>query len=332
MKKKTNTVVAKKENSDREAGRRQAGHFVGQRQESIPSPTADRMLFPVIHGKIKNKVIDTLCFQGMSTKSIIALGAVQYLHDQEFMNNVKNYFGASSGGLLAFFLIIGYTPAEIISYVCSHGVLEKIKHFNIVAMMNGTGATSWSKLQETLEKMTIEKIGYLPTMKGLKDNFKKNLTVVTYNLTKDETVYINAESHPELPALVALRMTANLPFVFEKFQYQGNYFIDGGAGNNFPLSQAEKKGKRVLGLRVNNNKTKPDDQKQTFLQYIYKVLCLPIQEVEKNQINNRANSTVVIDILTPELITAFEFKFSNSAKMNLFSHGYTQMKNAFNVE
>ena len=122
-------------------------------------------------------------------------------------------------------------------------------------MMNGTGATSWSKLQETLEKMTIEKIGYLPTMKGLKDNFKKNLTVVTYNLTKDETVYIDAESHPELPALVALRMTANLPFVFEKFQYRGNYFIDGGAGNNFPLSQAEKKGKRVLGLRVNNAKT-----------------------------------------------------------------------------
>ena len=129
---------------------------------------------------------------------------------------------------------------------------------------------------------------------------------------------------------MALRMTANLPFVFEKFQYRGNYFIDGGAGNNFPLSQAEKKGKRVLGLRVNNAKTLKKEN-QTFLQYIYKVLCLPIQEVEKNQINNRANSTVVVDIETPELITAFEFKFSNSAKMNLFSHGYSQMKKAFDV-
>ena len=70
-------------------------------------------------------------------------------------------------------LIIGYTPAEMLSYICVSQAFEKLSHFNLVAMMNGAGAASWSKVQEILEKMTIEKIGYLPTMKCLLTKFKK---------------------------------------------------------------------------------------------------------------------------------------------------------------
>ena len=124
-----------------------------------------------------NLPFDSLCLQGMSTKALMALGGIQFLQDSDRLSGVDKFLGTSSGAVVSFFLIIGYTPAELLSYICVHKVLEKLTHFNMVAMVNGGGAKSWSKIQETLEKMTIQKIGYLPTMKCLVDKFKKQLTV-----------------------------------------------------------------------------------------------------------------------------------------------------------
>jgi len=274
------------------------------------------------------KPFETVCLAGMSTKALLALGAMQFLRDTNRLKSVKNFIGTSSGAMVAFFLIIGYTPAEILSFICVNQVMEKISHFNIVAMMNGRGATSWSKIQEIIEKMTVQKIGYLPTLKSLKDNFNKRLTVVTFNLTKNKTEYISHTTHPELPVLVALRMTANLPFVFEKYQYQNNYFIDGGCGINFPLKRAEEYGGRVIGMRVSNPKSTQDDDEssKSFLSFVYRVLMLPIGEVERLQIADARSDTVIMTLSTTTLLRAFDFTFSNKEKMDMFSDGYQQMR------
>ena len=271
---------------------------------------------------------ETLCLAGMSTKALLALGATQFLRDTKRLDTVKHFVGTSSGAMIAFFLIIGYTPADILSFICVNQILEKLSHFNIVAMMNGQGATSWSKLQEIIEKMTVQKIGYLPTLKSLKDNFDKSLTVVTFNLTKNQTEYISDSTHPELPVLVALRMTANLPFVFEKYQYRNNYFIDGGCGVNFPLKRAEEYGGRVIGIRVSNPKVEVDDDKSTksFLSFVYRVLMLPIGEVSRLQIAAARSDTKIMTLSTEKVVKAFDFKFSNKEKMDMFSNGYQQMR------
>ena len=275
-----------------------------------------------------NLPFDSLCLQGMSTKALMALGGIQFLQDSDRLSGVDKFLGTSSGAVVSFFLIIGYTPAELLSYICVHKVLEKLTHFNMVAMVNGGGAKSWSKIQETLEKMTIQKIGYLPTMKCLVDKFKKQLTVVTYNVSKNKVEYICAKTHPAMPVLIALHMTANLPFVFEKFQYQKSYYIDGGVANNFPLKLAEKTGKRVIGIRVNNPPV-DDSDKETFMAYMYRILMVPISEVERVQISERRKNTCVQTLTTSKTVRAFDFKFSNTDKMDMFSDGYQQMKQLF---
>ena len=278
----------------------------------------------------KSVLFDTMCIAGMSSKALIALGAIQYLYDTNQTKNIKNYVGTSSGALISFFLIIGYTPAELLSYICVNQALEKLTHFNLVAMINGGGASSWSKIQELVELMTIQKIGFLPTLKCLQTKFNKNLTVVTYNLTSEKTEYISADTHPDLPALIAVRMSANLPFVFEKYQYQGQYFIDGGVTINFPLEKAEEQGVRVVGIQM--AKSKKGDRKEKkessnyFLRYLNKIMMLPIIELSKLQILKARENTLIATLKSEAGIYAFSFKFTNTQKMDMFSSGYQQMK------
>lgn len=271
---------------------------------------------------------DSMCIQGCSTKALIILGAVQYLYDTKKLALINNFVGTSSGAIVSFMLIIGYTPAEILCYICVNQVMEKLTNFNLVSMVNGLGAKSWSRIQEILEKMTIQKIGYLPTMKCIKEKFKKNLTMVTYNLTTKKTEYISAETHPDLPVLVAIRMTANLPFVFEKFQYQGQFFIDGGLSNNFPLTYTEQQGKKVIAIRISNDSTS-EKCDTSFVSYMSKIMMIPIIEVERAQIESCKESTVVCDLKTDKFVSCIDFKFTNTQKMDMFSAGYQQMRNYF---
>ena len=82
---------------------------------------------------IKEKQIldyDTLVISGGSSTGIVTLGSLQYAYDNYFLSKVENYIGTSSGAIICYLLIIGYTPIEIIVYICSHQLMEKIQHFN----------------------------------------------------------------------------------------------------------------------------------------------------------------------------------------------------------
>ena len=276
-----------------------------------------------------NGPFDACVLQGNASKSLITLGALQFLYDTKKFDSVTKFFGTSSGGITSFFLIIGYTPVELLSYLCVHKILDgRLSHFNMMAVLQGYGAASWSKFQETLEKMTIDKIGYLPTLKALRDNFKKELTVTTYNATTDETLYLSADTHPDLPVLVALRMTSNIPFLFDKYKYRDSFFVDGAVSDNFPVKKAEEFGQRVIGIRLKRDKCNRNIATESFFPYLQRMMMLPIRQKEQNQVENARKNTR-IETITDDSELSFGFRFTRTQIMDLFSTGYRQMKERF---
>ena len=127
---------------------------------------------------------DTLVICGGSINGISILGALQYVTDNNIINNIKSYVGTSVGAIISYLLIIGYTPVEIIVYLCTHHVLfEKLKCFDIIQASRGEGATTFLYIAEQIEKMTIDKTGRLFTLKDLFTIYGKKLVCVTYNIT-----------------------------------------------------------------------------------------------------------------------------------------------------
>lgn len=275
---------------------------------------------------------DTLVISGGGIKGFITLGALHYADVNFFLKNIKTYIGTSIGSLICYLLAIGYNPLEIMTYLSTSQILNKLKNFNVFAIINGGGASSFHPIHEQLEKMTIEKIGSLLTLKGLYDNFGKTLVCVTYNLTKDKTEYLSHENYPDLPCLIALRMSSNLPLIFDHFKYMNCHFIDGGICDNFAISMGEKYGKKILGIYVNATKSDIDldNSEKGLLEYIYKLLFIPIKQSSNFQIISVSEEKCsVINLISDIDIKIFDFELRTSEKLDMFSSGYNQIKHFF---
>ena len=128
---------------------------------------------------------DTLVLSGGSINSIIMLGSLQYASDNYLLSHINIYIGTSAGSICCYLLAIGYTPVEIIVYMCTKQILEKMKHFSLLGALKGEGATTFTYIHESLEKMTIDKIGRLITLKELNTLYNKTLVCITHNFTSN---------------------------------------------------------------------------------------------------------------------------------------------------
>ena len=278
-----------------------------------------------------SKTYDTLVIGGSSTKGIIFLGALQYAYDNFLIKNVNTFVGTSSGSMICFFLSIGYSPIEIMVYLCTNQLFDKDQSFNIVSMIQGGGACSYNYIQEHLEKMTIEKIGYLPTLNDIKEKFGKTLVFVTHNFSQDCTEYLSCDTNPHLPCITAIRMSSNFPLVFENYKYGEFLYIDGGISDNFAIDTGEKLGDKILGLYLKSDMYDfSREPNANILEFIYTLIGVPIQQHIEHKIRKiNTNKVKVVGIKTKSKIKAFQFDISHTVKLELFSEGYEIMKQQF---
>ena len=272
----------------------------------------------------------TLVVSGGSTKGLIGLGALQYAQDNFFLNNIKTFIGTSVGSMIVYLIAIGYTPIEIMIYICTHQLIEKIQHFNVMAMINGSGASSFTNIQEQLELMTIEKIGRYITLGDLKEMYGKTFICATYNATKGHIEYLTPDTHPKLPCITAIRMSSNLPFIFDKFNYMGSHYLDGGLGDNFPIHYNDKEGEKILGINI-----LPEEEgginyegEMDIIEYVYKLYFIPMLELIRLRCKNASHRCTIVKLKHNDL-KFFTFGLNSKIKLEMFSKGFQQAKKFF---
>lgn len=272
----------------------------------------------------KPVMYDTLVLSGGAFKGLILLGSLHALYIRNMHNQIVNFVGTSCGAMICYLLAIGYTPIEIFTYICTRLILDNI-HVDIVSMMNGQGATSYNIIQEHLEKLTIEKIGYLPTLLDVKTKYNKTLTISAYNYTRKKEEILSYVTHPDLPCLIAIRMSANLPLIFDHFKYQGSYYVDGGLINNFPIDIGEQVGAKTLGIFI-----QPVVEKETreipksMIEYIYQLVLIPVRDSIERKIDRISSSSTTI-IRLEHGGSNFTFPLTTKEKVEMFDHGYDKL-------
>ena len=271
---------------------------------------------------------DTIILSGGSIKGFLTLGAIQYIHDNLNTTSLTTFIGSSCGALIAYLLVIGYTPIEIMVYICTHDVLPKMtSSMDIVNAVNGQGAISFNFIHNILEKMTIEKVGRLLTMKELFEKSNKHLLCVTYNLTKDKPEILSHISFPDLPCLTAVRMSSNLPLIFGSFKYQENFYIDGGITDNLGLRYIPTESKSSIAINiVDDMQYKPNSN---ILEFMYHILAIPIRQLTKNVISEMTEKNKNLKILNlrdDKQPKVYDFNIKSSTRFEMFSNGYNACK------
>jgi NTE family protein len=282
------------------------------------------------------KNYDTLVISGGGIKGFILLGAIQAVLDSGKLNNVDTYLGTSMGAILGYLLAIGYTPIEIVVelHTTMNKYLLKTQNFDLTNMINGNGAITFTHLNEGLEKLTLNKIGKFITLGKLREEYGKTLICATYNMTVCTTEYLGPDNYPDLPCLTAIRMSSNIPMIFDRFKYMDNYYIDGGLTDNFPILKGCEIGNKVLGicLEIEENTLK-DIPEDGVVSYLFKLLQVPVIQGTRNQINqvkNLAQDKCTIINIMSELRNFLQFDVQSKVKLEMFSKGYETVKKNFN--
>lgn len=199
----------------------------------------------------------TLVISSGSIKGLFALGALHWLNNQHLLGELKYFIGTSVGAIIVYLILIGYTPLEMLTYFCTNDITN---HFNtstinIHNFLHTNGLFNFNHIALHLESLTIKKLNKVPTLKELFELCDSKLFIcVTYDLTKQSSVYLNHLTHPNLNVIDALRMSASIPLIFEKVIYNKHVFIDGAVINGFPVKFAQSFLKKHYGIEYIDQK------------------------------------------------------------------------------
>lgn len=278
------------------------------------------------------KKYQTLVLSGNSTNSVVSLGALQYLHEKHVLDRITTYVATSSGSIIAVMLSIGYSPLDILSYLCVEHVYDTMPSFNITnILISGKSVLDFAPIKACVESMITEKLGYVPTLQELTKHTKgKKLIFTVYNLNDHLKEYVSPDTHPNLKVSDAVHMSCNFPLIFNPYMYADIYYIDGGVADNFPIEHAANTCPApVLGVCIENPLPKYIPTQETALasfdmvKIMYAIHNFCSLEDKKQRVKGKGVCDILEIIQEPNF---FNFSSKNTDLLSLFDSGYDKAK------
>ena len=273
-------------------------------------------------------VYKCLVLSGGALKGFNILGGLHYYYENNLLNNIENYVGTSIGTIICYLLIIGYTPIELLNE-CLLLDFNNLININIKLLknlLNNYGLINLDDLLDILVKISEKKIKYIPSLLELYETTGKILTLCTYNINKMQIEYINKNNNPHLSCLHAIKMSCNIPLIFDKCMYNNELYIDGACRDNFPIKYALKNLNyfneyEILGICIKNkNNTKINNL--NFINYIKLILHIPFYTSSFKP--DEYNICKIHEIECKD--TGLTLNINSNKMVELFNIGHNQIK------
>ena len=280
-----------------------------------------------IMNRISNPPFDTIVLSGGGTKGIYTLGALHYYYEKGkyVPSEVDVYVGTSVGSAISLLLVCGYLPIEIFRSIYLMDSFFDIRHDGVSFLdviknvFKNSGLLPIDSLILKIEDMIKTKLeGKIPTLEQLYNITKKELTCVSTNVTERKADYFNHKDHPNLKCTDAVKMSCNIPLVFQKIRYNNCYYVDGAMLNNFAIDYADKKTNNILGIYLPNNDPPSDEGIGGYLGHI--VLSMQ-DEMNRVRLRNIGDNVTIVVIYSDKNDGMIEVNISSKKKMKMFLDG-----------
>lgn len=270
---------------------------------------------------LESKSHDTLVLSGGGTAGIKILGSLQKLYECGKLEGIANYFGTSIGAAIILLLVIGYTPIECLSYICSNELMKKFVdvRFDINRLLGGQELASFEIVKRELIGMISSKsVSPDTTLKQLYTQTGKSLNIFAYNISDCILENFNHVTHPDLKCIDAVEMSCCVPLVFKKTLYIDKYYIDGGVVCNFPIEHARKISSRILGINIQKDVERLRIDNISTVKYILHLLNIYINQTT-GYIPREGEDVIQIRYSD---INFMDFNLDTKTLLNIFSSGY----------
>lgn len=266
-------------------------------------------------------LFNTIVISGAATKGLCYLGVLSNLIKNSViqMDNIKTLVGVSSGSMIAFLLLIGYTPLEILQHLIEDKTFYRLSQtFDLQGAWSGKGMFRYDVIQQTLVQMTLVKLGYLPTMGQIRNAFGKRIIIGSYNETTEQSEYFDSddETYHNMPVITAIRCSSNLPWFFEDYSYKEQKYTDGGIADNLPIHLVDNYPNNVLALvgtsiipQVNND----------FMKKVLKRLQTPVRSIMLHRIDGASHRVKFVHVDTE--MNIYNFNVGTGQMLDLYEKG-----------
>lgn len=269
--------------------------------------------------------INSIVISGGGLHGIMILGALQKTLDENLfsMSNIDLFVGTSVGSIISFLLIIGLYPTEIITYIVKHQdeLNTMAIKFSMMKLFKLEGGISFSYIENLLQQITLEKTGTLFTMKSLYEKYKKELVCVTFNYTTNQIEYITHENYPDLPCILAIKMSCSLPIIFEKCMYNGNHYIDGGVYDNLAIQYPLNLSKYPIAFNILYMYSDHQEHLK-FNVYLYELYKILINSGSHYKCELFKDKAKIINIKPNDANPLWSSTISIGDMLDMFSNGY----------
>lgn len=273
---------------------------------------------------------NAVVISGGGIKGISSLGALHYEYEKGKYDpdHTKIYAGTSIGAVISLLLVCGYKPMEIFTELYKmENFFDVGSFYSIWDAFKHMGLMSISSFTNKIETLVKSKMGDIPTLLELKKRTGKTLVVTGANITKTKCEYYTHKTRPRLGCVDAVKMSSNLPLIFQRIKYDDCYIADGGMIDNFPLKYIDDKKMKILGIVTTGMEPALIDNQQ--MGYFMRLIVMPINANTELRCQLAGANTKLIKMKINSNMMAFAL--SSEEKMNMFVRGFSDAESIDNT-
>ena len=265
---------------------------------------------------------------GGMARGLYQLGVLMYQEEQGFLTEVTKMQGCSVGAIISFYLVAGLRPMQCFRKVFNMNVEFTIADVDVLNTGSHWGLLNIEKLLEYVAIGVKELFDdpFEVTFSQLYSMTGKTLVIVVTNLSTYKPDRISHLNHPNMKVMKAIGMSANLPILFTKNEYEDTYYIDGGISDNFPISDIDDGETLCFGVDTTAGNLQLNNP-QNLMEYIYRVSIVPMFNTVKREYSEKADIIRVSERLED---LKYIFSVPQLEKWSMFSHGYKTAKRYYN--
>ena len=279
-----------------------------------------------------------LVLSGGGVNGGLLIGALKFLKMYGVINNnaphllfskLEGYAGASIGALLALFCILGISTTQMLQHFKTCEILFwKQRIFTNKALI------SHEIMENLISTELIRAVSNANiTFKQLFNCTNKDFVVCCMNVNKVQVKFFRKDDTPDVRIIDAVIASMSLPLIFPPVNINGDLYIDGGVGMNFPVT-AFNEPQATLGLclRTHPLQASTDTLQNSMSSYIMQVMrCIVFaqDEILHSHSSILNNMTIIMLPMVLLAVPSHEVDFDHLVFLGSL-HTYLQLRQKYN--
>lgn len=179
--------------------------------------------------------LEALVLNGGGILCCSYLGCLQYLFEEklvkEDLSSLKEIYCLSGGIIYILPLLLGLSFKETTEFFLKldETKITPIESMSVRSLFENYGFFTNKYLSHCF-KYILKHMGKSihMTLKELYELNSIRLIVKVVNISKNQELFIDYKTHPDITLITLLEMTTCIPLYFEPIKYKGDYYVDGG--------------------------------------------------------------------------------------------------------